>query len=334
MGTITASKGKTKTNRTIDSFVLVENMKLNETVDNQRIPETQRILFETTYANMKECGKKGSRKYVASIPVELLRIDPSYQRISTSTPSRLKRLANYWREDKLMPMIVVAHPEEYCFYIVDGFHRFTVATTMLHTTYKALDAIVLTNAPKDAKKRQKFEAELFVSQKDQEERVTPIQMHKAKLLIGDAAANSLQDLLDKYNVSYVANSGQREQAILGSYDTAYSIAKRNGSACLEFIFSIIDNAGWRNETNGYSKAIMKGIKDVWCAYPNPEKHNQMHAYYSDALRKIDPKLLISKSRSRYPERSERQTVALYLSDMVVKDLGFEKSLYFEQIKLG
>ena len=51
MGTITASKGKAKTNRTIDSFVLVENMKLNETVDNQRIPETQRILFETTYAN-------------------------------------------------------------------------------------------------------------------------------------------------------------------------------------------------------------------------------------------------------------------------------------------
>ena len=79
---------------------------------------------------------------------------------------------------------------------------------------------------------------------------------------------------------------------------------------------------------------MKGIKDVWCAYPDPKRHNQMHTYYSEALRKIDPKLLISKSRSRYPERNERQTVALYLADMVIEDLGFEKSLYFEQIKLG
>ena len=159
---------------------------------------------------MKECGKKGSGKYVASIPVELLRIDFAYQRITTSTPARLKKLANHWREDKLMPMIVVAHPEEFSFYIVDGFHRFTVATTMLKSVYKALDAIVLTNAPEEAAKRQKFEAELFVTQNEEVERITPIQMHKARLLIGDGAAAGLQKMLDKYNVSYVATSGQRD----------------------------------------------------------------------------------------------------------------------------
>lgn len=324
---MTTAKSK-KTSRTMsDNLIWTKNFKAGN--NDQEISDSQKILYETAYANMKECGKKGSGKYVASIPVELLRIDFAYQRITTSTPARLKKLANHWREDKLMPMIVIAHPEEYCFYIVDGFHRFTVATTMLHSTYKALDAIVLTNAPKEPKKRQKFEAELFVSQNEEVERITPIQMHKARLLIGDEAACNLQKLLDKYDVSYVSTSGQREQAVLGSYETAYGIAKRNGNACLEFIFSIIDNAGWRTETNGYSKAIMKGIKDVWCAYPSPEKHNQMHIYYSSELREIDPKLLISKSRSRYPERNETQTVALYLADMLVEDLGFEKSVYFE-----
>lgn len=332
MGIITANKKETKGK--IESIIFMENMQMNDAKGKKDIPEAQKILFETTYSNMKECGKKGSGKYVAAIPVELLRVDFAYQRVTTSTSSKLRKLANHWREEKLMPMIVVAHPEEYCFYIVDGFHRFMVATTMLSAKYKSLDAIVLTNAPKDAKKRQKFEAELFVSQNEEVERITPIQMHKARLLIGDEAASNLQNMLDKYNVSYVATSGQREQAVLGSYETAYGIAKRNGNACLEFIFSIIDNAGWRTETNGYSKAIMKGIKDVWCAYPGSEKHNLMHVYYSDALRDIDPKLLIAKSRSRYPERDARQTVALYLADMVVENLGFEKSVYFEQNKLA
>lgn len=318
--------------KTTDTFILMGNIKAENPSVKSEVSDSQKILFETTYVNMKECGKKGSGKYVAAIPVELLKVDLAYQRITTSTPTRLKRLANHWREDKLMPMIVVAHPEEYCFYIVDGYHRYTVATTMLRTSYKALDAIVLTNVPKDSSKRQKFEAELFVSQNEEVERVTPIQMHNARLLIGDSAAISLQKMLDKYNVSYVASPGQREQAVLGSYETAYGIAKRNGNVCLEFIFSIIDNAGWKTETNGYSKAIMKGIKDVWCAYPTSDKHKQMHTYYSKALRGIDPKLLIAKSRSKYPERNERQTVALYLADMVVDNLGFEKSKYFEASK--
>lgn len=326
MGVVAANKKQKETRETVESIVLVGNMRLNE---KKEIPETQKILFETTYANMKECGKKGSGKYVASIPVELLRVDFAYQRVTTSTPARLKKLANHWREDKLMPMIVIAHPEEYCFYIVDGYHRFTVATTMLQVLYKALDAIVLTNAPKKPKERQKFEAELFVSQNEEVERITPIQMHKARLLIGDTAATNLQKMLDKYDVSYVATSGQREQAVLGSYETAYAIAKKNGNTCLEFIFSIIDNAGWKTETNGYSKAIMKGIKDIWCAYPSPENHKQMHTYFSKTLRKTDPKMLIAKSRSKYPERNERQTVALFLADMLIDDLGYERSEYFE-----
>lgn len=330
MGTV-AKNTKKVAKKKSDTIIVVENVNLNTDKDS-KIPEPQKILFETTYANMKECGRKGSGKYVASIPVELLRVDFAYQRITTSTPARLKKLANHWREDKLMPMIVVAHPEEYCFYIVDGFHRYTVSTTMLETKYNALDAIVLTNAPQEAVERQKFEAELFVSQNEEVERVTPIQMHKARVLIGDDAANNLQKMLDKYDVSYVSSPGQRDKAVLGSYETAYGIAKRNGNKCLEFIFSIIDNAGWRTEPNGYSKAIMKGIKDVWCAYPIPEKHIKMHTYFSDALREIDPKLLVAKARGRYPERDDRQTVSLYLADMLVENLGFEKSEYFEPVK--
>lgn len=330
MGSIPKKNGTVKGTGKI---VLVED-KFDNNVGKEEVPESQKILFETTYSNMNECGKKGSGKYVVSIPIELLKVDFDYQRITTSTPKRLRKLANHWTEDKLMPIIVVPHPEEYCFYIVDGYHRFTVVTKLLDIKYKSLDAIVLTNVPKDPSERKIYEASLFVSQNEEVERVTPVQMHKARLLIGDSAARNLQDILDKYNVAYTSSSGQRGQSVLGSYDMAYQIVKRHGRSCLEFIFSIIENAGWKTESNGYSKTIMKGIQDVWCAYPTSEKHIQMYTYYSKVLRKTDPKGVISKSRSKYSERDDKQVVALYLADMLIENLGFEKTKYFEKPKIA
>lgn len=294
--------------------------------------EAQKALFETTCNNMTECGRKGNGKYTCSIPVSILQVDPSYQRIDTRTYPKLKRLANYWCEDKLTPIIVVPHPEEYCFYIIDGYGRFIVSTTMLQSKYKALDAIVLTKIPKGYKERQKFEAELFIGQGTEVERITPVQMHNARLLIGNTPAVNLQCMLDKYHVSYVAKPGQRDKAVLGSYATAYEISQKHGKTCLEFIFSIIENAGWKNETNGYSKTIMKSFKEIWCAYATPELHKDMHEYFSRELREIDPGLLIAKARSKYPERDPKQTTALYLADMLIEDLCYEKSGYFEETR--
>lgn len=119
----TSTKTKKEKMDLANNFMLVSNISISNPSKKQNVTDSRKVLFETTYANMKECGKKGSGKYVASIPIELLMIDFSYQRIATSTPARLKKLANHWREDKLMPMIVVAHPEEYGFCIVDGLHR-------------------------------------------------------------------------------------------------------------------------------------------------------------------------------------------------------------------
>ena len=107
---VTTTKSKKTSRKMSDNLIWMKNFKAGN--NDQEVSDSQKILYETTYANMKECGKKGSGKYVASIPVELLRIDFAYQRITTSTPARLKKLANHWREDKLMPMIVIAHPEE------------------------------------------------------------------------------------------------------------------------------------------------------------------------------------------------------------------------------
>ena len=128
----------------------------------KEIKESQKILFESTMENMKPCGRHGTGKFVCSIPVDLLRVDEAYQRISTRKEIALRRLARNWSDDKLMPIIVVPHEEEYAFYIIDGYGRYIVSTTMLpNLKYKALDAIVLTKVPKNYSERQKYEAQLL-----------------------------------------------------------------------------------------------------------------------------------------------------------------------------
>lgn len=309
---------------------MVANDKIQENLEQNEIPETQKILYNTTVSNWTKCGRAGNGKYSCSIPVGLLKIDPAYQRADTTTDVKLRKLANHFTEDKLMPIIVVPHPEEFCFYIVDGYHRFTVVTTMLDVKYKELDAIVLTNVSKDPVKRQIFEAELFVGQATEVDKISPVQMHNARLVLKDPTAVGLQELLNKYNISYSSKRGQRQSAVIGSYSMAYNIVKTNGKECLDFILSIVDNAGWKEERNGLSKIIMNNIREVWCAYPTSEEHDKMHDYYSSKLRNITPELLYSYTRAKYPMRNEEQSVRLYLSDLLVEDLGFEKSTYFER----
>lgn len=54
---------------------------MSEKVITMGITEAQKTLFESTYNNMKECGRKRNGKYTCSIPVELLKVAPSYQRM-------------------------------------------------------------------------------------------------------------------------------------------------------------------------------------------------------------------------------------------------------------
>lgn len=304
----------------------------------KEIKESQKILFESTMENMKPCGRHGTGKFVCSIPVDLLRVDEAYQRISTRKEIALRRLARNWSDDKLMPIIVVPHEEEYSFYIIDGYGRYIVSTTMLpNLKYKALDAIVLTKVPKNYSERQKYEAQLFIGQGNEVETVTPVQMHNARLLAGDEAAIILQSMCDKHNISYVSNSGQRNGAVLGSYAVAYDIARINGRSCLDFIFSVIENAGWHTETNGYSRNVMKALKDIWTAHQSTSERNQAFTYLGEELRKTDPHGLIAKARAKYPERDPKQSTGLYIEDLLVDNLNFERAEYFiesKTIRLG
>ena len=291
--------------------------------------ETRRMeQFNDIVANIKPLmtvGKGKNQRAItgsAVVPLSLCFVDARYQGMRTH--KHLNRLKNKWDERKLTPIILVPHPEEYIFAVVDGQGRCLVAP---EKGMERLNAIILMDAPEDLDERLKFEAEYFIGQDSEVENVKPLEKHLSRVIIGDSAAVSLDKLLNKYGIKFVATKGNREESVLGSYTDTYSIVKVHGEKCLDFIFSIIDNAGWNKETNGYATFVMRALREVWIAHPNDRK--EIHRYLSKELRQIDPALFSAEAKAKYPKRDHRVSCVLYVEDLVCDGLGIEKKIYVE-----
>lgn len=294
--------------------------------------ETRRMeQFNDIVANIKPLmtvGKGKNQRVItgsAVVPLSLCFVDARYQGMRTH--KHLNRLKNKWDERKLTPIILVPHPEEYIFAVVDGQGRCLVAP---EKGMDRLNAIILMDAPEDLDERLKFEAEYFIGQDSEVENVKPLEKHLSRVIIGDNAAVSLDKLLNKYGIKFVATKGNREESVLGSYTDTYSIVKVHGEKCLDFIFSIIDNAGWNKETNGYATFVMRALREVWIAHPNDRK--EIHRYLSKELRQIDPALFSAEAKAKYPKRDHRVSCVLYVEDLVCDGLGIEKKIYVENGK--
>lgn len=294
--------------------------------------EVRRIeQFKDISSNIKPLmtvGKGKNQRVItgsAVVPLSCCFVDSRYQGMRTH--KHLNRLKNKWDERKLTPIILVPHPEEYRFAVVDGQGRCLVAP---EKGMDRLNAIILMDAPEDLNERLKFEAEYFIGQDSEVENVKPLEKHLSRVIIGDSAAVSLDKLLNKYGIKFVATKGNREESVLGSYTDTYSIVKVHGEKCLDFIFSIIDNAGWNKETNGYATFVMRALREVWIAHPNDRK--EIHRYLSKELRQIDPALFSAEAKAKYPKRDHRVSCVLYVEDLVCDGLGIEKKIYVENGK--
>ena len=290
--------------------------------------ERQTERYNDVVANIKPLTVTGKGKNMrtitgsAVVPLSCCYVDERYQGMREH--KHLNRLINRWDERKLTPIILVPHPEEHRFAIVDGQGRWTVAAMK---EKDSLNAIILMDAPEDLDERLKFEAEYFIGQDSEVENVKPLEKHLSRVIIGDEPATILDKMLKKYGIKFVATKGKREESVLGSYTDAYSIAKVHGEKCIDYIFSIIDNAGWNKEANGYATFVMRALREIWVAHPDNRK--KIHNFLSKELRKIDPALFSANARTRYPQRDHRVSCVLYVEDMVCDGLGIEKKIYID-----
>lgn len=288
------------------------------------VSDNQKKLFNMAMENVKSFSTSKSRKKsigIVAIDLSLLFVDARYQGLRTH--KHINRLISKWDERKLSPIIVVPHPEEFRFAVVDGQGRLLAATEL---GYETLQAIVLLDVPEDEYERLKFEAEMFIGQDDEIEKVKALEKHPARVIIGDEAAIALEKMFTHYDITYTDSKGCRKAGVLGSYPTAYKMAKTHGEKCLDYIFSIIKNAGWDDETNGYATYITESLKNIWVAYQATKDRETIHRYLSRYFRDIDPTIFASSAKSRYPMRKDMERVCtLYLEDIIHEQLGLERA---------
>ena len=285
--------------------------------------------FRNILENAKELMSEGvgkSKRVLTStawIPLDMLFVDARYQGLRTH--KQINKLRMKFDKRKLTPIIVVPHYEEYRFAICDGQGRWILAP---EKGLEGLYAIILMDAPDDPMDRLKFEAEYFIGQNTEVEAIKPIEKHLANVIIGDEPAIIVDTLINKYGIKLMNDGGVREESVLGSYTETYAIAKAHGKECLEFIFSIIENAGWDHETNGYSTAVMRALKEAWRHYPSDR--NNIATYLSHELRDITPRIFSSKSTTLYPNRESKLACILYVRDMLEKNLNLPRKYYFNE----
>lgn len=289
--------------------------------------EARRIeQFNDVMANAKPMITEGKGRNLrtitasACVPLNLCFVDPRYQGLRSH--KRISRLESKFDTRKLTPITLVPHYEEHRYAVVDGQGRTIVAPK------KGLDrlfATILMDAPEDPVERLKFEAEYFIGQDSEVESVKPLEKHLARVIIGDEAATAIDKLLNKYSIQITRATGRRKESVLGSYSDTYEIASRHGEKCLDYIFSIIENAGWNKESNGYSTFVMRALKEIYVQHP--ADRDATHRFLSAELRKSTPFLFSSKAKTKYPVRDHRRACALYIEDMVCDGLGIERRIY-------
>lgn len=274
---------------------------------------TNKTLFETTQANTRVVGTKS----YAMIARELLSVDEEYQRVESRSEDKIKKLALTWNPNQMDALKVVAHPEECLYSVVDGYGRLR-ASEIKNIHYLECEIIP---APTDIEERRRFEANIFLKQTEAVEPLKPAQMHKARLILNDPAAQDLNNLFKEYNVEYTTKKGNREEHYLGSYSRAYDTVRVYGKECLEFIFKVIEKAGYSVEPNGYSTYVLDSLKKIHVAYSDVS-----FDVLGNYLRRMKPATLKAKALAAYSDRSNSIAVTLFLQDYITEVYSMRKRI--------
>lgn len=277
----------------------------------QNIAELKGLLADARRRNLKFV--------IIPLPVRLMAIDEAYQ-----TPIRTERDLRYltknWDERKVAVLIGVPHFEEGLVYLVDGYGRMCASQIVDPEKYAELNVLIILDFPEEPEERRAFEAEMFASQGNNK-KVTPLQKHGARQIIGDPVVKAMDVLQEEYGFVYNSVRGRRGEGVIGSYTELYKSIKANGFLYGEWFFDIAANAGFNRKTDGYAVYIMRSIRDLWKYYP--EHRAEIKKYMSTRLRPVDYRWLHAKANAKYELLGPGNAMTMFFEDMVVEGLGLE-----------
>lgn len=202
-------------------------------------------LANALMANVPEvCGI-----YYKDLPTAMLQVHPRIQR---DLADHYRKIAEEWDITKCQPL-TVSWKEDGTFLIIDGQHRYMAAKLK---NVEMLPCRVFKNLTEEE------EAKLFYQQNDNNRRLRPRDMLRAKLTVGETGATILKELCDKHGV-FLFKTGEFDIPFLKDVSGMEHIISTWGAAVAEAIFQFIELAGWHTDLNAYSSYTIRPVMTLW-----------------------------------------------------------------------
>lgn len=281
----------------------IKNMKENQNFSNMGLvaetlkdlkermhltPEQEHDRTEFIVEQSKRNGKIGDFTII-EVPLELLNIDLSYQRTETFDVVRANKIARDFHKNELDPVHISYRDGK--FWIVDGQHRVYVFV-LLDRKYITGRMDTMTFAE---------EVKAFMHQHE-DKKLSPFDLYKAGLAIGDPVDTALKTLTEKYGVEIAATRSRKGVAKLQSITTAKDIICVEGIEALEWVFQLIHDTSWENEPSAYSSLILRTFKQVYNRYASEMSH--VYPTLVDYLNNMTPTSLLHNAKSSFPMRHD------------------------------
>ena len=200
------------------------------------------------------CGKR-----IASVPVALMELDHSYQRVLSRNT---KKLMEQWNNDKCDFLYVSYRDNK--FYIIDGQHRYSVAKAK---GIPSLPCIIFTGLTREQ------EALKFAQQNDNVTKLTAYDTYKANIANGDCSIPTvkidmeIERICSKYKVIVKKTNNKRptEKSLmcLTSVKRIIAATTYNGVECFDWILSVINNSNCNTYSKSYDSYIICMLRNYY-----------------------------------------------------------------------
>lgn len=263
---------------------------------------TEAMLARTVMKNSYELwGKR-----IAAVPISLLKLDMSYQRMLSAN---VKKLLEEW-DNKKCQFLLVSFRDD-VFYVLDGQHRLTVAQSK---GIIDLPCIILTDLTREQ------EALVFARQNRNVTKLNPFDVYKANLTCGNNAIPEvcvdmeIARICKKYNVDVKkVGRAQANPKTLRSISRARQIVQCNGSMCFDWILSIITSSQWNMCSESYTKHIMIMLRNYYIE--NASDLKTASAKLLKAFNKVTPMEIVTMANYKFSEYPQGAALDLCLKEL-------------------
>lgn len=241
------------------------------------------------------------RKF-ANVPVDQMRIDYAYQRLSSRN---MMKIAQNWDMNRCG--ILVVNYRDGLFFVIDGQHRMQAAQ---------MNGITFLPCEMYSGLTQEQEAALFARQNEYVTKLSPYDVFKANLVIGDEVDTAIAKICEEFNVIIKKGCAKKGEARLGSITAARNIVQHSGTECLRWIFSTINLCGWSSMHGAYCSSILHAFYVLYKDHKNrPTAAARMIARVCEGL---SPDLLTTTAVLAYADRGIGTTSATiaYLKGLI------------------